>query len=125
MCNLVQTNDTTKFFRERILQIALRILRAEAYVHKFIINSESDSIKSLIENIKQRFGYKQSLTDILMTKIRHYELVNPLEIATFDRILKLENSMLVDDENFNIDQFLSVYDSSFLKLLSEMREEPV
>ena len=60
-----------------------------------------------------------------MTKIRHYELVNPLEIATFDRILKLESSMLVDDENFSIDQFLAVFDSSFLKLLSEMREEPV
>ena len=41
VCNLIQTNDTTKFFRERVLQIALRILHAEVYLWKFIVNAEN------------------------------------------------------------------------------------
>ena len=37
VCNLVQTNDTTKFYRERVLMIGLRILYAEIYLLRNII----------------------------------------------------------------------------------------
>ena len=86
----MQTNDTTKFFRERVLQIALRILRAEAYLHKYLVNCSFNSVKPLIEIIKERFEFKKDLTGILMDRIRHYELINPMEVVTFNYIHKLE-----------------------------------
>ena len=75
-----------------MLQIALRILRAEAYLHKYIVTANADSVKPLIEIIKGRFEYKRDLTGILMDKIRHYELINPMEVVTFHHIHKLEQN---------------------------------
>lgn len=125
VCNLVQTNDTTKFFRERVLQIALRILQAEVYLHKYLVNCGYASVKALIEIIKGRFEYKRDLTGILMDKIRHYELINPMEVVTFHHIHKLEQNFVQEDEHFDVDQFLSAFNSSFTRLLEEMREEPI
>ena len=78
-----------------MLQIALRILRAEIYLKKYIIEGLSiDYIESLTDIIVGRFEYKKDLTEILMEKIRHYELVNPMEVVTFHHILKLEESFI-------------------------------
>ena len=56
--------------------IGLRILYAEIYLLRNIIQGSGDSMASNIEPIKGRFKYKQDLTEILLTKIRHYGLVN-------------------------------------------------
>lgn len=106
VCNLVQTNDTTKFYRERVLMIGLRILYAEIYLLTNVILGSSESLAANIEPIKGRFKYKQDLTDILLTKIRHYGLVGPLEQMTFQAIHKLECNFLVTDKDiFNLATF--------------------
>jgi len=128
VCNLVQTNDTTKFFRERVLQIGLRILQAEIYLLKNIIrlSTESTKIASIIDTLKGRFEYKQDLTGILVRKIRHYEMVNPLEYATFQAIHKLEcNFFVSDDDIFEVDSFMAKFTKNFTAALQEMRDEPI
>lgn len=42
-----------------------------------------------MELIQGRIEYKFDLTQALMTKIRHYELVNPIEVETLSNIHKL------------------------------------
>ena len=60
-----------------------------------------------------------------MAKIRHYELVAPMEVVTFDHIHKLEQKIILNDERFDVDEFLDIFSSSFQRLLEEMRDEPV
>ena len=61
-----------------------------------------------------------------MEKIRHYELVNPMEVVTFHHILKLEESFINNGAvPLDLDHFLEVFNNSFSNLLKEMREEPV
>ena len=119
VCNLVQTNDTTKFYRERVLMIGLRILFAEIYLLRNIIHGSSESLAANIEPIKGRFKYKQDLTEILLTKIRHYGLVNQLEFLTFQKIHELESNFLVTDKLiFDLDSFQEKFKRTFFKLLN-------
>ena len=68
----------------------MRVLRAEAYLYKYVVAQRAESVSKLIEIIVGRFEYKRDLTEILMQKIRHYELINPMEVVTFHHIQKLE-----------------------------------
>lgn len=41
-----------------------------------------------------------------MTKIKHYQLVNPLEVVTFESIHELESNFKGTDQFFDVDYFL-------------------
>ena len=89
------------------------------------MNCGHTSVKALVEIIKGRLEYKRDLTGILMDRIRHYELINPMEVVTFHHIHKLERNFIKEDEHFNVDIFLSTFNNSFQRLLDELREEPI
>ena len=61
-CNLIQTNDTTRFYRERVLQIALRILHAEVYLEKYVMNTKEIApgagVRSFVDIIRGRIEFK-------------------------------------------------------------------
>ena len=66
------------------------------------------------------------MTEILLTKIRHYGLVNQLEFLTFQKIHELEANFLVTDKIiFDLDNFQEKFKRTFYKLLNELRDEPV
>ena len=76
--------------------------------------------------IKRRFAYKQDLTEILLKKIQHYELISPLEYTTFHNIERLEKNLHeLDDEAFNIQVFRDVFNDQFSRQLQQMRDEPI
>ena len=104
-----------------MLQIALRILHAEIYLLKNVVNNTNKTIKNFVDIIKGRFEFKKDLTEILLTKIRHYELVNPMEVATFDHIHQLECNFMYTAQSFDVQHFYNIFRGSFFRLLKEMR----
>lgn len=85
VCNFLEPNDLRQFYRSRTLNVLLRILHAEYYANQFLFNSQgvAKALAAHKFDFRGVMEFKLDKSEILFAKIRHYALVNPLELAVF------------------------------------------
>ena len=80
---LVQSNDQKKFYRERTLHSGLRLLLAIVHMRR------RTNIEEMARNSKEftaQISHLKQLNYLLLTKIKQYEIVQPLEVLVFCQI---------------------------------------
>ena len=79
----VQSNDQKKFYRDRTLYSAMRLLYVIVHIRS---KTDIDEMTKGENDFTANISHLKQLNKLLLTKIKQYEIVQPLEMMIFKQI---------------------------------------
>ena len=105
----VQSNDQKKFYRDRTLYSAMRLLYVIVHIRS---KTDIDEMTKGENDFTANISHLKQLNKLLLTKIKQYEIVQPLEMMVFkqikDFLTEFETLLFIktdiDNESFEFKQ---------------------